>query len=93
MQPGMFLTVLVALVCGMRLLEAGNSLFSKKQIESTSLQDKTEKIASTRDDWYVYFQCSTLTGTAGVQKQPPGHNATAKVAQRKSQRRRPVARL
>ncbi|WP_136809845.1 hypothetical protein [Desulfosediminicola flagellatus] len=64
MEPGMYLTALVITVSALHLLNNVIHYVSSFHTASAKRPDESNKLPAHRDDWYMFFHRSDLTGEA-----------------------------
>ncbi|MFT5698505.1 MAG: hypothetical protein ACI8ZB_001360 [Desulforhopalus sp.] len=62
MEPRIYLTALVLAVGGLHLVCRLVDVVSRFHAASSRARTGTHKAAVKRDDWYMFFHCSDLTG-------------------------------
>jgi hypothetical protein len=72
MVPGIYLTELVLAVCVLHLVWRLRKAIRRFRASSVRTQRAASKSAVQRDDWYMFFHCSDLTG----EKKKPSNKST-----------------
>jgi hypothetical protein len=62
MEPGIYLTALVFAVAALHLINKVVTYASSFRAASDIRPDKSTKASTQRDDWYMFFHRSDLTG-------------------------------
>jgi hypothetical protein len=74
MEPGMYMTGIVFAIGALHLVTRVVTYVSRYYAESASVQARAKKAPVQRDDWYMFFHRSQLTG------EPEKNNITRPIA-------------